>query len=151
MATDYPALLIQADALIKDVPHNIANLANLSALLFETLPEINWAGFYLLEGEVLILGPFQGKIACTVIPYGKGVCGTAVKENRTQLVADVHQFEGHIACDADSKSEIVIPIHLGERIFGVLDLDSPITNRFSEEDRFGLESLVRILEKYLLA
>ena len=149
MATDYNLLAAQAESLIRDVPHNIANLANLSALLYETLPELNWAGFYLLEGDTLILGPFQGKVACVEIPYGKGVCGTAVRENRTQLVPDVHQFPGHIACDSASRSEIVIPVRSGGRIIGVLDIDSPVPARFSEADQEGLERIVQILEAHL--
>lgn len=149
--TDYNLLASQAEALIRDVHHNIANLANLSALLWEALPEINWAGFYLLEDETLILGPFQGKIACVEIPMGKGVCGTAVQEDRTQLVPDVHQFPGHIACDSASRSELVVPIRSGGRIVGVLDIDSPIPNRFSEADRDGLERIVRILETCWIA
>ncbi len=146
--TDYNLLASQAEALIQDVPYNIANLANLSALLWEALSDINWAGFYLLEGETLILGPFQGKVACTQIPVGKGVCGTAVAEERAQLVPDVHRFPGHIACDSASRSEIVIPLRPGGKIVGVLDIDSPIPNRFSEADKAGLERIVKILETY---
>ena len=148
MTTDYTLLASQAEALIKDVPHNIANLGNLSALIYDALEDLNWAGFYLLEGETLILGPFQGKVACVEIPVGKGVCGTAVQENRTQLVPDVHQFPGHIACDSASRSEIVVPIRVGGDILGVLDIDSPLPNRFSEEDQIGLERIVSILEKF---
>ena len=143
---DYQLLARQAEALIKDVPYTIANLANLSALIYEYLPEINWAGFYLLEGNILVLGPFQGKPACTQIPCGKGVCGTAVKENKTILVRDVHEFEGHIACDQASRSELVIPVRQGNQIIGVLDIDSPIPDRFTQEDRRGLERIVEILE-----
>jgi GAF domain-containing protein len=150
MKTDYKLLVSQAAALIEDVPHKIANLANISALLFDTLSDINWAGFYLLEGETLILGPFQGKVACTQIGYGKGVCGTAVKENRTVLVKDVHQFEGHIACDCASQSEIVVPVRRQGEIIGVLDIDSPIKERFDKEDQEGLEKLVAVLEEQLL-
>lgn len=148
MEIDYNLLASQAEALIRDVPHNIANLANLSALIYAALEDLNWAGFYLLEGDTLILGPFQGKVACVEIPVGKGVCGTAVQENRTQLVPDVHQFPGHIACDSASRSEIVVPIRAGGSIIGVLDIDSPTRNRFSETDQVGLERLVRILENY---
>lgn len=148
MTTDYNLLANQAEALIQDVPHNIANLSNLSALIYEALEDLNWAGFYLLEDDTLILGPFQGKVACVEIPVGKGVCGTAVQENRTQLVPDVHQFPGHIACDSASRSEIVVPIRVGGDILGVLDIDSPLPNRFSEEDQIGLERIVSILEKF---
>lgn len=148
MTTDYNLLASQAEALIQDVPHRIANLANLSALIFDALEDLNWAGFYLLEGDTLILGPFQGKVACVEIPVGKGVCGTAVKEAKTQLVPDVHQFPGHIACDSASRSEIVVPIRVGGDILGVLDIDSQLPNRFSEEDQIGLERIVSILEKF---
>ncbi len=150
MMTDYPLLVRQAEALIRDVPHNIANLANLSALLYDALEDLNWAGFYLLEGDTLILGPFQGKVACTTIPVGKGVCGTAVQEDRTQLVFDVHRFPGHIACDSASNSEIVVPIHLHGGIYGVLDIDSPTVGRFTEADQTGLEQFVRVLEQHLI-
>ena len=135
--------------LTENVPHKIANLANASALLWQELPNINWAGFYLLEDKTLILGPFQGKPACIAIPVGKGVCGTAVAEKRTLVVADVHQFPGHIACDCASNSEIVVPIYKDGKIIGVLDIDSPQFDRFSEEDRLGLEAFVKTLEKAL--
>ena len=147
--TDYQALCAQLRALTEQVPHPIANLANASALLWEHLEDINWAGFYLLEGEALVLGPFQGKTACIEIPVGKGVCGTAVAENATQLVADVHAFPGHIACDSASNSEIVIPLRKGGRILGVLDIDSPQYARFTEADRKNLEIFAQILEKTL--
>ncbi|MBR5752050.1 MAG: GAF domain-containing protein, partial [Clostridia bacterium] len=143
---DYEALSAQACALIHEVPHFVSNLANLSALLFHSLEKLNWAGFYLLEGELLVLGPFQGKPACIEIPLGKGVCGTAAREGRTIVVPDVHQFEGHIACDSDSASEIVIPFHRGGKLIGVLDIDSPIKARFDEGDRRGLEGFVRAVE-----
>ena len=143
---DYDALIQQADALIRAVPHRTANLANLSALLNQTLTEINWVGFYLVEGDRLVLGPFQGKPACIEIPFGKGVCGTAAAQDATQLVDDVHAFPGHIACDCDSRSEIVVPLHRGSAVAGVLDIDSPILSRFSQEDRRGLEALVRRIE-----
>ncbi len=125
----------------------ISNLANAAALLMEELPEINWAGFYLRKGEVLWLGPFQGKPACIQIPVGKGVCGTAVQNNQTMLVADVHQFPGHIACDSASRSEIVIPLHAEGQIVAVLDIDSPVCGRFQAEDQKGLEAFARILEQ----
>ena len=146
MMTDYQTLNKQLFALVHGVPHRIANLANAAALLYHTMEGLNWAGFYLLENGVLVLGPFQGKTACIQIPIGHGVCGTAAAENRTQLVHDVHQFPGHIACDSASNSEIVVPIHMGGQIVGVLDIDSPHIGRFTEEDRAGLEEFVRILE-----
>ena len=147
--TDYKVLNEQLKALTEGIPYKTANLANASALLWEHLDTINWAGFYMMEDGALILGPFQGKTACIRIPVGKGVCGTAVAENATQLVPDVHQFPGHIACDSASNSEIVIPIYKNGEIFGVLDLDSPCFHRFTEEDRVGLEAFVRVLETCL--
>ena len=143
--TDYRTLNAQLSALVGGVPHRTANLANAAALLYHTLDGLNWAGFYLLEGDTLVLGPFQGRPACIEIPVGRGVCGTAVAEGRTQLVPDVHQFPGHIACDSASNSEIVVPIRADGKIVGVLDLDSPHLGRFTEEDQAGLEELVRIL------
>lgn len=147
--TDYEQLNGRLRALIHGVPHRTANLANAAALLRHTLDGLNWAGFYLMEGGVLVLGPFQGKPACIEIPLGRGVCGTAAAEDRTRLVPDVHQFPGHIACDCASNSEIVIPIHAGGQVAGVLDLDSPLPGRFTEEDRAGLEGFVRVLEEEL--
>ena len=147
--TDYKELCTTLRALTEGVPHKIANLANASALLWDSLSTINWAGFYLLEGDRLILGPFQGKPACIEIPVGRGVCGTAVAEDRTVLVPDVHNFPGHIACDSASESEIVIPLRKGGQILGVLDIDSPIKNRFDETDRLGLEAFAAILETTL--
>lgn len=144
--TDYQELLAEAGSLTEDTSYDITDLANISALLFQRLDQINWAGFYLLQNETLLLGPFQGKPACMKIPVGKGVCGTAVAKDRTMLVPDVCSFEGHIACDPDSRSEIVIPIHVKGQIYGVLDIDSAVPDRFSETDREGLESLVRLLE-----
>ena len=143
--TDYGTLNAQLSALVGGVPHRTANLANAAALLYHTLDGLNWAGFYLLEGDTLVLGPFQGRPACIEIPVGRGVCGTAVAEGKTQLIPDVHQFPGHIACDSASNSEIVVPIHVGSEIVGVLDLDSPHIGRFTEEDRAGLEEFARIL------
>lgn len=143
--TDYQTLNTQLKALIGGVPHRVANLANAAALLYHTLDGLNWAGFYLLNEDVLVLGPFQGKPACIEIPVGRGVCGTAVAEGKTQLVRDVHQFPGHIACDSASNSEIVVPICVEGRIVGVLDLDSPYVGRFTEEDQAGLEEFARIL------
>ena len=147
--TDYTTLVRQAESLVSGVPHLTANLANISALLYTSLENINWAGFYLSEGEKLILGPFQGNPACVEIPYGKGVCGTAAAADSVQLVPDVHAFPGHIACDSASRSEIVIPIHKNDKVIGVLDIDSPVLSRFSEEDRDGLEQLVKVLEQQL--
>lgn len=129
----------------------LATLANTSALLFERLEGVNWAGFYLLEGDTLVLGPFQGKIACVRIPVGRGVCGTAVSENRVQRVEDVHQFDGHIACDAASNSEIVLPLVVNNLIIGVLDIDSVVFSRFTVEDEKGLRELVSNLESVLAA
>lgn len=147
--TDYQALNAQLAALIHGVPHRIANLANAAALLYHGMDGLNWAGFYLLENDTLVLGPFQGKPACIEIPVGRGVCGTAVAKGRTQLVRDVHQFPGHIACDSASNSEIVVPIRADVTIVGVLDIDSPNIGRFTEEDRAGLEAFVEVLEAEL--
>lgn len=142
----YAELVQQLRALIADEPDRIANLANASALLFSMLPQLNWAGFYLLKEGELVVGPFQGKPACVRIAVGKGVCGTAALQRKTIIVADVHQFPGHIACDAASNSEIVVPIigTAGE-LLGVLDLDSPVTERFDAEDQQGLERFVATL------
>ena len=147
--TDYRTLCRQLQTLTQDVPHEIANLANAAALLWEYLPDINWAGFYRMENGTLILGPFQGKTACIQIPVGRGVCGTAVAEDATQLVPDVHLFPGHIACDSASNSEIVVPLHVNGTVYGVLDIDSPTRNRFTAEDRDGLECFAKILEQVL--
>lgn len=146
---DYRVLTAQVRALTEGVPHPIANLANVSAAIWQAMEKINWAGFYLMEQGKLVLGPFQGKPACIEIPVGKGVCGTAVQEAKTILVKDVHQFPGHIACDSASNSEIVIPIFKNGEIYGVLDIDSPYFARFTEEDQLGLEALVRVLEESL--
>ena len=146
---DYKLLCAQLKALTEDVENEISNLSNASALLWQELADINWAGFYKMEGGILVLYPFQGKPACTRISVGKGVCGTAVAEDKTQLVPNVHQFPGHIACDCASNSEIVVPIHVNGEIWGVLDIDSPSLNRFTEEDREGLTSFVKILETVL--
>lgn len=145
--TDYNALNAQLKGLIQGVPHTIANLANASALLYSSLADLNWAGFYLMEQEKLVLGPFQGKPACIEIPLGRGVCGTAAQEDKTQLVENVHQFPGHIACDSASNSEIVIPIHANGKVVAVLDLDSPSFGRFDEADKLGLQEFVRVLER----
>lgn len=146
---NYNLLSRKLQALTEGIPYQIANLANASALLWQELPDINWAGFYLMEDGALILGPFQGKTACIRIPVGKGVCGTAVAEDTAQLVPDVHAFPGHIACDSASRSEIVIPIRNSGEIFGVLDIDSPFEGRFSENDLEGLARFVEILEQAL--
>ena len=147
-------------ALIKGVPHKTANLANASALLYMTLDRLNWAGFYLLEGERLILGPFQGKPACIEIPVGRGVCGVAAMKREAILVPDVHLFPGHIACDSASNSEIVLPLFQRStasdgseeaHVVGVLDIDSPIKNRFTEEDLVGLTEFARILSEELFS
>lgn len=148
----YEEVALQLTGLFDDCPHIIANLSNASALLKEAMEDINWVGFYLLESveeleEVLVLGPFQGKPACVEIPIGKGVCGTAVKEDRILLVKNVHEFPGHIACDCASNSEIVLPIHVDGKVWGVLDVDSPSIGRFEEEDRDGLEKVVRVIEE----
>lgn len=148
--TDYKFLNEQLYALVHGVPYLVANLANASALLFEALDGINWAGFYLMENGKLVLGPFQGKTACIEIPVGKGVCGTAVLKDQTQLVYDVHLFEGHIACDSASNSEIVIPLHKNGEVVGVLDIDSPTVGRFTQEDKSGLEEFAKIIEQEVL-
>lgn len=147
--TDYSLLCQNLFSITDGVPYETANLANASALLWEHLPDLNWAGFYKMTDGKLVLGPFQGKTACIEIEIGRGVCGTAVAENKTQLVYDVHQFPGHIACDCASNSEIVVPIQVNGKIWGVLDIDSPVIGRFSEEDKTGLEEFVKVLEKVL--
>ena len=144
--TDYTGLVAQLRALIQGVPHPIANLANAAALLYGALEDVNWAGFYLLEGDCLILGPFQGKPACIEIPLGRGVCGTAARRNETVRVEDVHLFPGHIACDGASRSEIVIPLRRNGIVFGLLDIDSPRLARFTPADQTGLEAFARALE-----
>ena len=146
---NYETLMLQLKALTDGIPYETANLANAAALLWEYLPQINWTGFYKMIDGQLVLGPFQGKTACIVIPVGKGVCGTAVAQDKTQLVYDVHEFPGHIACDCASNSEIVVPIHVNGEIWGVLDIDSPSIGRFTEEDKAGLEKFVTTLEKIL--
>ena len=146
---NYDQLVRRLESLTAGVPYEIANLANASALLWQALADINWAGFYKMVDGQLILYPFQGKTACVRIAVGKGVCGTAVAENATQLVPDVHQFPGHIACDCASNSEIVIPIRVRGEIWGVLDIDSPCFDRFSEADKAGLERFVKALEEIL--
>ena len=147
--TNYDDLCLQTAGLIGGVPHLIANLANASAALWQAMEDINWAGFYLLEGDTLVLGPFQGKPACIEIRPGRGVCGTAAATGRTQLVPDVHAFPGHIACDAASRSEVVVPIRSRGRIVAVLDVDSPLPGRFTEDDRAGLERFAALVEREL--
>ncbi|MFF2795928.1 GAF domain-containing protein [Lysinibacillus xylanilyticus] len=149
IAEQYNTLAKQLDALLTGESDRIANLSNASALLNLFLPNINWVGFYVLQGEELVLGPFQGLPACVRIPIGRGVCGTAVKKEETIVVKDVHDFPGHIACDAASQSEIVIPLIKDGQVIGVLDIDSPIVNRFSKEDQEGLELFVKTLLLHL--
>lgn len=144
---DYRQLAQQIDGLTKVVTDPVANMANTSALLFEQMPHVNWAGFYVIQKGELILGPFQGKTACIRIALGKGVCGTAAVEDRVLRVEDVHAFPGHIACDSMSNAEIVLPIHASGKVVAVLDIDSPNLNRFSQEDEVGLTEIVSILEK----
>lgn len=145
--TDFELLCEQLRGLAESEPHWLPLLSNASALLYATLPDLNWAGFYLTENGSLMLGPFQGKLACIRIPLGRGVCGTAAAEDRTQLVPDVHAFPGHIACDCASNAEIVVPLHREGRVIGVLDIDSPIPGRFTEADRAGLEAFARVIEE----
>lgn len=145
--TNYTLIRKQLIALTQDVPYPIANLANAAALLYDSMEGLNWAGFYLLEDGQLVLGPFQGKPACTIISLGRGVCGTAAAEDQTQLVPNVHEFPGHIACDSASNSEIVVPLHRDGRVIGVLDLDSPLLGRFTAEDQAGLEAFAKVLEQ----
>ena len=143
--TDYLELCSELDSLLRGVPHVTANLANASALLYQRLERINWAGFYLFENEMLVLNAFQGKPACIEIPMGKGVCGYAAKTRSTAVVPNVHEFPGHIACDSASNSEIVIPLFVKGKFYGVLDIDSPDTDRFSQSDRQGLEKFAQVL------
>ncbi|MFT5755640.1 MAG: L-methionine (R)-S-oxide reductase [Alteromonadaceae bacterium] len=149
-STLYQELLTQTSALISDESDVIANMANISALLFEKLPNVNWVGFYRVVANELVLGPFQGKIACIRIPVGKGVCGTAVSEGTTQRIGDVHHFIGHIACDATSNAEIVIPVKVDGRIIGVLDIDSTQFERFDKQDQSGLEAIITLFENIMI-
>ena len=146
---DYELIKKQMLALSEDSGHFIPLMSNVSALLFSQLTEINWAGFYLVMDGALILGPFQGKVACVRIEKGKGVCGTAWEKDSVQLVHDVHAFPGHIACDSASRSEIVVPIHRDGEVCGVLDIDSPVKDRFGIEDRDGLVELVKAMEQVM--
>ena len=145
----YRQLCTAAEALTEGEPDPIANMANVAALIWETLPDLNWAGFYRNVGGELVLGPFQGKAACIRIPFGKGVCGAAAASREVQLVEDVHAFPGHIACDAASASELVVPIVRDGKVIAVLDLDSPSPARFTEEDEAGCVALCEVLAKVL--
>ena len=145
--TDYKLLAAQIKSLAEDEPNYIPVFSNASALLYENMEDLNWAGFYVMNKGSLMLGPFQGKVACIRIELGKGVCGTAAQSDETQLVKDVHQFPGHIACDSASNSEIVVPIHAEGKVVAVLDIDSPSLNRFDEADKAGLEQFVKALEE----
>ncbi|MBY6063067.1 GAF domain-containing protein [Pseudidiomarina sediminum] len=146
-STDYELLLAQAEAITAGETDLIANLSNLSALVYDTLADVNWVGFYLTKApETLVLGPFQGKVACLRIPFGKGVCGTAAATRTTQHVMDVHAFPGHIACDSASNAEVVVPLVVNDQVVGVFDLDSPTVGRFTEQDAEGLSKLGRFIE-----
>ena len=148
--TFYRDLHSQTKALISDESDVIANMANVSALLFEQLADVNWVGFYRMINNELVLGPFQGKVACIRIPVGRGVCGTAVSENEVQRVADVHEFDGHIACDATTNSEIVLPVSLNDKVIAVLDIDSQAFNRFDADDQAGLEKIISLFENVMI-
>ncbi len=145
----YQELLVQTKALIHNETDPIANMANISALLFDALKQVNWVGFYRVIEEQLVLGPFQGKVACIRIPLGTGVCGTAADTKTTQRISDVHQFDGHIACDATTNAEIVIPVQLNGDIIAVLDIDSTSFGRFDHEDQYGLEAIISAFEQNL--
>ncbi|MBS1071719.1 GAF domain-containing protein [Gluconobacter cerinus] len=144
-------LVETVESVVASETDQIANMANIAALLFEALPDINWAGFYLFKDDQLVLGPFQGRLACTRIPLGKGVCGTVAQQKTTLVVPDVHVFPGHIACDAASASEIVVPILHDGNLIGVLDIDSPVKNRFDADDQAMIEKIVSAFEKTLTA
>lgn len=148
-AEQYAQLVEQARGLLHGERDRVANAANLSALVFHALPDLNWVGFYFHDGHELVVGPFQGKPACVRIPLGKGVCGAAAVTGQTQVVADVHAFPGHIACDAASRSEVVVPLYHGGELIGVFDLDSPQPGRFDDEDRRGLEAVARVFMESL--
>ena len=149
MESKYELMIKQMKSLAESSSNYIPVLSNVSALIYDSLDNLNWAGFYLVKDGNLLLGPFQGKVACVNIEKGKGVCGTAYALDETQLVDNVHEFPGHIACDSASNSEIVIPIHHNNKVVGVLDIDSPLLNRFTNEDKSGLEKLVEELEKII--
>lgn len=147
---DYELMKRQLESITEGIDDNISNLANAASILFNSMTDINWAGFYILKGDTLMLGPFMGQPACVAIPMGRGVCGTSAITKETVLVPDVHQFPGHIACDAASRySEIVVPLIVEGELFGVLDIDSPSLERFSQEDKVGLETFANALEKAL--
>ena len=146
---DYKLLAKQLNSLLQGVDKEISKLANASAFLYNSLDDVSWVGFYLIDKDNLYLGPFQGKVACTVIPVGKGVCGTAVAKKETILVKNVHEFPGHIACDSESNSEIVIPIYKDKDLYMVLDIDSKSLNRFNESDKDGLEEISKIIGENL--
>ena len=139
----------QIEVLLKEEPYEVTKLANAAALIYEDYPDLSWVGFYLLKGEDLYLGPFQGKVACTRIPVGVGVCGTCVAKKETMLVNNVHEFPGHIACDSASNSEIVVPLFKNGNIYGVLDIDSTTLNRFNETDKTNIESIAKTIERIL--
>jgi len=149
MKNQFSTLLEQVQALIEGETDLVANMANIAAVLYSNLDDVNWAGFYRVIDQQLVLGPFQGQPACIRIPIGTGVCGTAVSEDKIQLVDDVHQFDGHIACDVNSRSELVIPIRYQRRVIGVLDIDSPELARFSHNDAVEIGKVVGLLEKTL--
>lgn len=143
-AEEYPMLVAQLESLLADERDFIANAAQFSAFLFQQMPALNWAGFYLARGGELVLGPFQGKVACVRIPFGRGVCGAAAQSLQTQRIEDVHAFAGHIACDSASNSELVVPLLKAGQLIGVLDLDSPQVGRFSAADQAGVEQMVEV-------
>jgi GAF domain-containing protein len=147
MSTDYKLMAAQLKSLMEDEKNYMPVLSNASAILNDTLEDINWAGFYIVDNGSLLLGPFQGHVACIRIQSGKGVCGTAYATDTTQLVEDVHQFPGHIACDSASNSEIVVPIHKDGKVVAVMDIDSPSLSRFTKEDKEGLEAFAKVIEE----
>jgi GAF domain-containing protein len=146
-SVDYESLGAQLEALLHDETDVLANSANFVGLVYNALPDVNWLGIYVLRDEELVLGPFQGNPACVRIPIGQGVCGTAARDRKTIRVADVHEFDGHIVCDPASRSEVVVPLVAGGRLLGVLDIDSPLPARFSEQDQRGVESLCEVFIK----
>lgn len=146
-SVDYESLGAQLEALLHDETDVLANSANFVGLVYNALPDVNWLGIYVLRDEELVLGPFQGNPACVRIPIGQGVCGTAARDSKTIRVADVHEFDGHIVCDPASRSEVVVPLVAGGRLLGVLDIDSPLPARFSEQDQRGIESLCEVFIK----
>ena len=147
--TNYNELLTILPSLIEDDLHDISILANVSAILNQYMDNINWVGFYLNKNNKLLLGPFQGKVACTTIPFNRGVCGACATSNKSIIVENVHDFPGHIACDSASLSEICIPINVNNSFYGLLDIDAPIVNRFNDEDRINLEKIIKIIENKL--